>query len=385
MHSTVAAAAAAAARAEAEARAIKSWQDIGKDDLKQLVASLRSVGCPEETVRDIILAEVNRIYQAKNRAAYPEIYGERLYWQVEKRDAESQQRSRERSKQMQQLQKEKSALLVELLGVDPEKLMREEDGTGEMFFNWNERKLAFLPEAKRAEALKFIEEFEEKRQDFYARNRGLHDDIYRAEQKQLEAEELEGLSKILSPQELREYELRNSQTASQLRYDLQGLSLTREQYESIFDVRKKYGNSIYNYGDIEGQAARDQIEANKKAMQAELMAALGPEAGRKYERSQDYTYKQLAGLAKRYNLPETAADNVYDGKSAAEASVKAINENANLSLQEKEAAKQKIRDETETMVKSLLGEDNFKRYQRNGGYWINNLSPTRRPPIPVRP
>lgn len=385
MHSTVAAAAAAAARAEAEARVIKSWEDIGKDDLKQLVASLRAVGCPEETVRDIILAEVNRIYQAKNRAAYPEIYGDRPYWQVEKRDVESQKRSRERSKQMQQLQNEKSELLVELLGVDPEKLMREEDGISDAYSSWAERKLAFLPEAKRAEALKFIEEFEEKRQDFHARNRGLYDDIYRAEQKQLEAEELAGLSKILSPQELREYELRNSQTASQLRYDLQGLSLTRDQYEAIYDVRKKYGDSIYNYGDIEGQAARDQVEANKKAMQAELMAALGPEAGRKYERSQDYAYKQLAGLAKRYNLPETTADTVYDGKSAAEASVKAINENANLSSQEKEVARQKIRDETESLVKSQLGEDNFKRYQRTGGYWINNLSPARRPPVSARP
>lgn len=115
------------------------------------------------------------------------------------------------------------------------------------------------------------------------------------------------------------------------------------------------------------------------------MAALGPEAGRKYERSQDYAYKQLAGLAKRYNLPETTADTVYDGKSAAEASVKAINENANLSSQEKEVARQKIRDETESLVKSQLGEDNFKRYQRTGGYWINNLSPARRPPVSARP
>jgi hypothetical protein len=37
-----------------------SWLDIQSTDLKEFVARLRAAGCPDETVKDIILAEVNR-------------------------------------------------------------------------------------------------------------------------------------------------------------------------------------------------------------------------------------------------------------------------------------------------------------------------------------
>lgn len=73
----------------------------------------------------------------------------------------------------------------------------------------------------------------------------------------------------------------------QLSHDLQGMTLTREQYEGLFDVRKKYRDYIYNYGDINTPELRTQVDANKKAMKADLVASLGPEFVRDYERSQD--------------------------------------------------------------------------------------------------
>src|SRR5882762_546132 len=39
-----------------------SWKDFQTDDLKEFIRRLRAGGCPEETVQDIILAEVNRRY-----------------------------------------------------------------------------------------------------------------------------------------------------------------------------------------------------------------------------------------------------------------------------------------------------------------------------------
>ena len=38
---------------------IRSWKDLQSADLKDFVRRLRSAGCPEETIQDIILAEVN--------------------------------------------------------------------------------------------------------------------------------------------------------------------------------------------------------------------------------------------------------------------------------------------------------------------------------------
>ncbi len=365
---------------EAVQPTVLAWKDIHKDDLKALVASLRAVQCPELTVQDIILAEVNRRYQAKTREIWPERFAVKPYWEVEKRDPEQSKKNRERSRQDRELQKEKSALLVELLGVDPEKLRREEEGL-DHYLNWQEQRVSFLPEAKRADVARYLEEFEEKRQEYYERNRGLHDDESRAEQKKMEADLLKGLAQFLSPQELREYELRNSQTATQLSHDLRYLSLNREQYEAIFDIRKKYGNSIYNYGDLDA-GGRQRVEETKKAMNAELAAALGPQAGKEYERSQDYSYQQLTQLARRYDLPAGTAGKVYDYKAVAEQTVKTMREDTTLTPEQRQAALTRIREETEQTVKATLGEENFKRYLRSGGYWINNLAPTLPRPRP---
>src|SRR5205823_9548079 len=44
------------------------WQSLASPDLRQYVANLRAVQCPEETIRDILLAEVNRQYGSRERA-----------------------------------------------------------------------------------------------------------------------------------------------------------------------------------------------------------------------------------------------------------------------------------------------------------------------------
>src|SRR6266542_866720 len=45
-----------------------SWRDIESPDYPMYVLNLRSIGCPETTVRDIIVADVSQLY-ARKRAA----------------------------------------------------------------------------------------------------------------------------------------------------------------------------------------------------------------------------------------------------------------------------------------------------------------------------
>ena len=53
--------------AESQTGSITTWLDIQSADLKQFVRRLRNAGCPDETVKDIILAEVNRRFTARTR------------------------------------------------------------------------------------------------------------------------------------------------------------------------------------------------------------------------------------------------------------------------------------------------------------------------------
>ena len=304
----------AAAISAAATGPITTWLDIQSADLKQLVRRLREASCPDETVKDIILAEVNRRFAVRHRELWPERYQDEFkYWKVENRnnDPVKLKTNRELQRKDRELQKEKSAQLVELLGVDPEKQQRIEDGSDENF-NWQERQVAFLPESKRAAAQKILDDFQDKQQEMYAANSGIHDAQSRAEQRQLEADKLAALAQILSPSELRDYELRQSQTATLVSYNLNNTPVSREEYEAIFDIRKKYGDSINNYGDLQSKEERNQVQENIKSMKAELATTLGPEKFKEYERGTDSQYQQLTRLAKKNDLPADTAGKVFD-------------------------------------------------------------------------
>jgi hypothetical protein len=323
---------------------------------------------------------VHRRYARQTNPLWLARDGQRDYWASyrQKFDLAEWKKNRERLQQIRGLQKDETALIVEIFGVDVDKQRLKEEGIDNESRGWNlNGDLAWLPESKRGPVEKYLEDCQDKAQEFYASVRGGWDAETRAKEKQLEAEKLAGLAQFLTPQEVREYELRNSQTASQIASDLHGVSISREQYEALFDVRNKYGDSIYNYSDDANDAgAIAQIEQNKKDMQAEIAAAMGTDKASELERVQDFSYQALAGLARHNDLPADTAPKIYDYKQTAEKAVQDLDANLDLTPDQRQAALQQIRAETEQSVRTALGDKLYKRYLKNEGWWIHNLAPT---------
>src|SRR5260370_29979163 len=44
-----------------------TWSALASPDLRKYAANLRRVGCPEDTIQEIMVAEVNRLYSARER------------------------------------------------------------------------------------------------------------------------------------------------------------------------------------------------------------------------------------------------------------------------------------------------------------------------------
>src|SRR5260221_818693 len=44
-----------------------NWESVESSDYKQYIANLRSIGCPQETIRDIIRADVSKLYEGKKK------------------------------------------------------------------------------------------------------------------------------------------------------------------------------------------------------------------------------------------------------------------------------------------------------------------------------
>ena len=48
-----------------------SWRDIESPDYRTYIYNLRSVGCPESTVRDILVADINQLYLRRRLGLAP--------------------------------------------------------------------------------------------------------------------------------------------------------------------------------------------------------------------------------------------------------------------------------------------------------------------------
>src|SRR5882724_1365300 len=58
-----------------------SWQQLESPDYPTYVANLRDIGCPEQTIRDIIIADVNALYT--RRRATEILTAEQEWWRSE--------------------------------------------------------------------------------------------------------------------------------------------------------------------------------------------------------------------------------------------------------------------------------------------------------------
>jgi hypothetical protein len=343
----------------------QGWAIVESRDFKTYIANLRSVDCPEETIRDIIVAEVNKLYAGKMRELRgPEM--ERHYW---KSDRQSQSKeNQDFQKNYKAMLKEKSDLLVELLGVDPEKEERKQNGNVDYY----ERMYSFLPESKQEQTRTVQEKYEALRQAIY--QRGEQDEQDQKELREITRKQMAEMGQFLTPTELESYELHSSQTASQLRYDLDGLEPSEAEFRTIYKVRKAHEEELaYNYDPDNKEAQKRREEAIKQSNK-EIAALLPSDRAAEYERMQDYSYKELVRLVARQELPKETASTIYDSKKTAEEAAKTIRDNKSLTQQQKSEALKKIQSETETQIATSLGDKKMvEKYKRRGGWWLNNL------------
>jgi hypothetical protein len=339
-----------------------NWRMVESEDYRTYMRNLRAIGCPENTIRDIIIADIDKLY-ARKLAPLRRPPSEFKFW-MNDQDIAYNRQSDEYVKAQRAGAKEKNELLKQLLGEDYQKDIARENG-------WNQtdpfEKLS--PEARK-QAQELTEKFNEERSEFYrkAKNHidmGTQDDL-RALRRKLH----DDMAKFLSPQELLDYEARTSETAQNLKYnELQAFDANEAEFKAIFKAKQAADLSQ----PADGQP-NQEWQTRKKEAEAELKEVLGETRYAEYQKAQDYEYQNLVQMVEARGLDKVVIGQIETMKAEAQKTASTLRRNKDMTAEERTEALAAIRNATEAAIQETLGERNFKAYKRNAS-WMRNLAP----------
>ncbi|MDB6030391.1 MAG: hypothetical protein JWM16_729 [Verrucomicrobiales bacterium] len=347
-----------------------TWAQLESEDYRAYIQRLRSIGCPEQTIRDIIIADLDKLIAPRVQS----IYGRRKnlqYWQPEEEELANNSNQSELKRKERALDREKREIIQELLGVDLVRERMKQLGQEDFY----ERRLTFLPEDKRGQVRQVLDKYDDLEQNVRQKEWEGGEPLSSedaAKLKKMRDEREAEITKLLSPEERTQYELWLSPTANAVRHSVYGMEATEEEFQKIYNIRKGFDQQWANVdATAMDDATRQKFEKARQETDEQVQQALGEKRYKDYKRGDDDEFHHLNAVVSKYNLPRETANEVYEVKRAAIDMHKAVEVDGKLTPEQRQIALKAIAQETDRTLKQLLGEKAFQNYVRRGqGQWI---------------
>lgn len=342
------------------------WGLVESADYRQYIANLRAIGCPERLIRDIIVADVGKLYVGKMREVNS--WDDWQPWYGRDRQ---QVRRRERSERTSALQAEQLALLKELLGIDPN------DRQDEFIHNGGIVALAlgFLMEPKPVQILAMTSEFSEAARKVNDKTRGI---LLKEDREQLDLLRQEMMNKLkatMTPAEFEELCLRAQCIGKFLEGDihLEGVSLSGTEFRQLCGLSRITGDVIQDELLRDRKELSDEEEERRqKAFEAEVKKLLGPARFADFQRAQQPEFRDALDFTEEHHLPMSAAAKVSDAMRHASEQADAIKQNQALSPDERAAALTVLKSVTVNALSSALGSK-YAEYAKGNSTNLEDL------------
>lgn len=210
-------------------RAAIEWGQVESGDYRSFVKNLRAIGCPEQTVRDIVTADLAQSFAPRRAQVAAACYRDFQYWKA----GTDQQRRGEFQRNRRQLDEEIGRVLSALFGADASL----PDTSREWQAAAISGQLAFLPSDKRAAVSSLLLRAAE----IDTLVTDLTDNRLRGQsatelQRIMEAydDKQRALSQCLTPEEHERVQMSVSWTAGNLRSRLVGFDPSEAEFQVVF-------------------------------------------------------------------------------------------------------------------------------------------------------
>ena len=313
-------------------RQVFSWKEVESPNYPTYIANLKDIGCPEQTIRDIIIADVNSLYAQRRSTNL--VTAEQQWWRSEP-DSNVVRVAAEKARE---LDDERKALLSSLLGT-----------------NWESGDIVSLPRPSRpgiildgavlgtlsSETKQTLQEISQRSQD---RVQAYLDEQKLAGQEpdpavvaKLRQETRAELERVLSPGQLEEFLLRYSQNANNWRSmfgQLQFFNPSPDEFRAVFRATDNFDQQLELLGDADDPASVAQRKSLQDQKENALKITLGAKRYDEYRMLQDPIYRDAVAAAQQAGTPESARL-IYTINLAAAAELDSIRGNTNLTEEQK--------------------------------------------------
>ena len=327
------------------------WSELESKDYQTYVANLRKAGCPEPVLRRIIGAELRELYARKAFALVQKFHHD--FWEIATAEDVQEYFEKRLQKQAEALCKEPDALLNQLVGGVP-----RDASTAKVNLN-DSRIVDFLSPAKQEQLRRLAERYEVLQRT--VRQGDLSPEEKANQQAQLRREMESEQAQILSPEELAEYQLRQSDAAAEVQ-QLYGVNFSEAELHNLAKIIDQYNR----------RAARE-VETDSETLEQALQTVLGPQRFAELNRARSASFRDLYELAAEFGRPKEAAAEIFDLRLQSEKQCDAIRADKNRSPQEKQALLDDLEEQVEQNVITKLGTEGYQSYKATGGRWINSL------------
>lgn len=333
----------------------ETWQGLDTPEMSVLRQQLQSAGFPPHVVRAILAARLQETFAPRFKALRPDS-ASTPFWKTATVDPRIRQAEFA-------LYREQQKMLRDLLGSDAEQ--------PEMSI-YNHKRYETVPPGKLQDVKDALQQFEDRRQEIYSSTLNFASGEQQKRVQEAEKEYQATLASLLTPAELEEFNLRNSDAARSLRYELAAFDATEQEFRSIYKLRSSLEPYMPNMSQEEMQrrmTAENQVRDQIKAL-------LGPTRAAEYQRATDYSYRQTSQLVARLELPTDTTAKIWDVKQDIEQRSNALRREAALSAEERTKQLSALADESSKRIGALLGgQRGLDAFKQNGGQWIEALKP----------
>ena len=350
------------------------WSQVESADYPAYIANLRAIGAPEKTIRDIILADVEKLYQTRLVASRQTNNGQ--FWQT----AEQREKVRlELNRRERELNREKRALIQTLLGLDYDQAALE--------VWWDDQEFAiglnFLPEPKPVEVIALVNRFGEEDNEIDDRAGGTLTPEDVASKKSIFNQLLAELGQQLTPAELEEAELR---FAGAMLFGFGGefggeqpaeLKLTGTELRELIRLKWQWDSPLDEEFEWPDEAFEEQRRRGHEEFAVRARKLVGDDRFASFLLHEDSEFQPIHELAERQSLSNAAALQAYEIMKATTDELGRARRDRTLSASTRRARMEEIRQSAEQALRRTLGETALTDYlEQDAARWI--VAPVKR-------